>query len=57
MRKAKDSWEYELTISYDNEQHLDQQVIDLLTEMIAQVDLESRFVEADVNEIGTERSW
>ena len=56
-QKAKDSWEYELTLPYDNEQRPDQQVINLLAEMISQVDLESCFVEADVNEIGTERSW
>ena len=56
-QKAKDSWEYELTIAYDNEQHLDQQIKDLLAEMDVQADLECCFIEADVTEMGTERSW
>ena len=56
-QKAKDSWEYELTIPHNNEQHLDQQINDLPAEMGRQADLKSCFIEADVTEIGTEQSW
>ena len=57
QKQHKDSWEYELTIAYQDDQDLDKQVEDLLDEMHFQADLEDCFIEADVTEIGTERSW
>ena len=57
LKQHKDSWEYELTIAYQDDQNLDQQIEDLLVEMDVQADLEDCFIEADVTEIGTERSW
>ena len=57
QKQEQDSWEYELTFSYQDDQDLDQQVEDLLDEMDAQADLEDCFIEADMTEIGTERSW
>ena len=46
-----------MTIAYQDDQNLDQQIEDLLDEMDVQADLEDCFIEADVIEIGTERSW
>ena len=57
QKQHKDSWEYELTIAYQDDQDLDKQIEDLLDEMDTQADLECCFIEADVTEIGTERSW
>ena len=57
QKQHKDSWEYELTIAYQDDQDLDKQVEDLLDEMHFQADLEDCFIEADMTEIGTERSW
>lgn len=57
QKQHKDGWEYELTISYQDDQDLDKQIEDLLDEMHSEADLECCFIEADVTEIGTERSW
>ena len=57
QKQHKDSCEYELTIAYQDDQDLDKQIEELLDEMDAQADLECCFIEADVTEIGTERSW
>ena len=57
QKQHKDSWEYELTFTYQDDADLDQQIYDLLQEMDSQADLECCFIEADVHEIGTERSW
>ncbi len=57
QKQQQDSWEYELTFFYQDEQDLDKQVEDLLAEMDSEADLECCFIEADVTEIGTERSW
>jgi DNA invertase Pin-like site-specific DNA recombinase len=56
-KKHKDSWEYELTFTYQDDADLDQQISDLLQEMDSQADMECCFIEADVTEIGTEQSW
>jgi hypothetical protein len=56
-KKHKDSWEYELTFTYKTDADLDKQIYDLLQEMDCQADLECCFIEADVTEVGTERSW
>ncbi|WP_281259043.1 hypothetical protein [Stenomitos frigidus] len=42
---------------YNDEQHLDKQIHDVLAEMGFQAALECCFIEVDVTEIGTERSW
>lgn len=56
-KKHKDSWEYELTFTYETDEDLDKQIYDLLQEMDFQADLECCFIEVDVTEVGTERSW
>ena len=56
-KKHKDSWEYELTFTYETDEDLDQQIYDLLRDMDSHADIECCFIEADVSEIGTERSW
>jgi DNA invertase Pin-like site-specific DNA recombinase len=56
-KKQKDSWEYELTFTYQDDADLDQQISDLLQEMDFQADLECCFIEADITEVGTNRSW
>lgn len=56
-KKSQDSWEYKLTITYDNDQQIDQQIHDLLAEMSFQADLDCCFIEANVTELGTERRW
>ncbi len=56
-KKHKDSWEYELTFTYETDEDLDKQIYDLLQEMDLHADLECCFIEADVTEVGTERSW
>jgi DNA invertase Pin-like site-specific DNA recombinase len=56
-KKHKDSYEYELTFTYTTDEDLDKQIYDLLREMDFQADLECCFIEADVTEIGTDRSW
>ena len=57
QKQHEDSWDYELAIAYQNDEDLDKQVEDLLDEMHSQADLEDCFIEADVTELGTERSW
>ncbi|PZV07304.1 MAG: resolvase [Leptolyngbya sp.] len=57
QKQHKDSWEYELTIVYQDDQDLDKQIENLLDEMHCQADLEDCFIEADMTEMGTERSW
>jgi len=56
-KQHKDSWEYELTFTYETEADLDQQIHDMLREMDSHADLECCFIEVDVTEIGTDRSW
>jgi len=56
-KQHKDSWGYELTFTYATDEDLDQQIHELLQEMDSHADLECCFIEADVTEIGTERSW
>jgi hypothetical protein len=50
-------WEYELTFSYEDDADLDQQVEDLLSEISREADRRNCFIEADLHEKGTERSW
>lgn len=56
-KKRKDGYEYELTFTYEDDADLDKQIYDLLQEMDFQADLECCFIEADIREIGTDRSW
>lgn len=57
QKQHKDSWEYELRFTYQDDADLDQQIYDLLQEMDSEADLECCFIEVDIHEIGTERSW
>jgi DNA invertase Pin-like site-specific DNA recombinase len=53
-KQSQDGWDYELTIPYDSEPHLDQQINDLLDDMATLPELENCFIETDITEIGTE---
>lgn len=58
MKKKKtDGYEYELTFTYEDEKDLDKQIYDLLQEMDFQADSDCCFIEADMREIGADRSW
>jgi excisionase family DNA binding protein len=50
-------WEYELTVRHDDDADLDEQVEELLREIEHEAELRHCFIEADVRERGTERSW
>ena len=56
MRKLG-GWEYELTIAYADDAHLERQIDELLRGIWWEADLRHCFIEADVRERGTERSW
>jgi len=56
MKKLSDD-EYELTFSYEDDAGLDEQVYDLLRDIDNEADLRCCFVEADMCENGTDRSW
>jgi hypothetical protein len=49
--------DYELTFSYQDDQNLDKQIQDILSEMHFHADLDCCFIEATITEIGTERHW
>jgi hypothetical protein len=49
--------EYELKFSYEDEARLDKQIYDLLEEIAGEADCRSCFIETDVQEQGTDRSW
>jgi hypothetical protein len=56
MRKLS-GWEYELTFRYEDDDDPDEQVEELLREIDREADLRHCFVEFDLREKGTERSW
>jgi hypothetical protein len=56
MKKLK-RHEYELTLSYKDDADLDRQVYRLLQDIANEADLRNCFIEADVQEKGTERTW
>ncbi len=55
--KPTRAWEYELTFSYADDDEPDRQVFALLDEMSAAADLRHCFIEADVRDPATDRSW
>ena len=56
MKRLNDC-EYELTFAYEDDADLDKQVDDLLQEIEREADLHPCFIEADLREQGTDRSW
>jgi hypothetical protein len=56
MRK-RGGCEYELTVRYADDADLDEQVEELLRDIEHEAELRHCFIEADVREPGTERSW
>ncbi len=56
MKKLSEC-EYELTVSYSDDQHLNEQIHQILIEAESQADSRHCFTESDVREIGTDRSW
>ena len=52
-----DSWDYELTIPYETEEELEQKIDELYREMFNIADIDYCFIEADIREMGTDRSW
>ncbi|NJK43001.1 MAG: hypothetical protein HC933_00885 [Pleurocapsa sp. SU_196_0] len=58
MRRAPDTPEYTLTMTYSSDEDLERQINDLLREMWSIADMRNGFVEADLTELGgQERSW
>ena len=55
--KKLSACEYELTFSYEDDADLDRQVYDLLREIDHEAELRSCFIEADIREKDTDRSW
>ncbi len=53
----KDSWEYELTFQYTDDEDLERQIYDLSAEMSHEADLRNGFVECSFTEVRTDRSW
>lgn len=56
MRKLH-GWEYELTMSYEDDADLERRIDDLLRDMWSQADRRNCFIEANLCENGTNRSW
>ncbi len=56
MKKLNDV-EYELAFSYEDDAHLDEQIYDLLRGLEEEADMRHCFIEADLRENGTDRSW
>ncbi len=58
MRKLKkDGWEYELTISYTDDDDLDETIYEILNEAESTADMRTCFTEADVRTLDGEHSW
>ncbi|MCI0389877.1 MAG: hypothetical protein MOB07_14100 [Acidobacteria bacterium] len=57
VMKKLNEVEYELTFSYEDDAHLDKQIYDLLREIDGEADCRNCFIETDVREKGTDRSW
>ena len=55
--KKLHGWEYELTVWYEDDADLDRQVGDLLGDLAREADLRNCFIEWDLCEQGTDRSW
>ena len=55
--KKLGGWEYELTFTFEDGADLDQQVHDLLRKIEHEANLSHCFIEFDLQEKGTERSW
>lgn len=56
MKKLSEC-QYQLTISFTDDQHLDKQIHQMLIEAESEADSRHCFTESDVTEIGTDRSW
>lgn len=58
MKKSRnDSWDYELTIPYTDDQDLEKIIDELLSEAHSIANRRNCFIETDVREIDGERSW
>jgi hypothetical protein len=58
MRKElEDDWEYELIISYENDEGLDNTIYDMIHEISRIADYHHCFIDYDVREKGSDRSW
>ena len=53
----KNSWEYELTFQYKDDEDLENQIYDLASEMSSEADIRNGFIECSCSEVGTDRSW
>ena len=54
---SKDRWDYSLSIPYETEEELERKIDELYMEMSNIADNDYCFIEADLREIGTDRSW
>ncbi len=58
MRKLrKDGWEYKLVIPYENDEDLDDIIYDMIQEMADIADSRHGFIEYDVVDMDSDRSW
>lgn len=56
-KKRNDRWEYELTIPYENDEELDDIIYDMLQEASNIADCRNCFIESDVRDVNSDRSW
>ena len=55
--RYEDSWEYKLTIPYENDEDLDDIIYDMLQEASNIADSRYCFIESDVRDMDSDRSW
>jgi hypothetical protein len=56
-RLNKDSWDYEITVEYDNEKDLDDTIYNIYSEMQSHADMRNCFIEADISDKNSDRRW
>jgi hypothetical protein len=56
-KPKQDGWDYELTIPYETEEELECKIDELYREMSDIADTDYCFIEVDLIEVGTDRSW
>ena len=57
VKKDKDSWDYVLKIPYESDKELDEAINELIEEAGCIADLRNGFIEMNVTEPATGKSW
>ncbi len=57
QKPDKNGWTYDIEIPYKNEEDLENKIYDLYCEMESEADLVNCFIEADIYDEKTEKSW